>query len=117
MSDFSVWLDQEMEERGVALRDVADGVGVAWSTVRSWRKGWTKPGFEYTEAIARVMNADVARVRVMLGYGDVGEEPATPSEVVELGSIYLELEPERQESLLLVARSLRDSQRRRGRGQ
>ena len=116
MSDFSEWLDQEMDARGVALRDVADGVGVAWSTVRSWRKGWTKPGYEYTEAIARVMNADVPRVRAMLGYGEVGEEPATPPEVVELGSIYLELDPERRESLLLVARSLRETQRRRARG-
>lgn len=115
MSDFSEWFDREMTERGVALRDIAEGVGVAWSTVRSWRKGWTKPGFEYTEAIARVMNADVTRVRALLDYGDV-EEAAPPPEVSELGLIYLELEPARQESLLLVARSLRDSQRRRGRG-
>ena len=119
MSDFSDWLDREMSLRGLTLRDVAEEVGVSWSTVRSWRKGWTAPDFGYTAGLAKALAEDVVRVRQLLGSSEEnGEQPDAP-EITELVAIARELQAQGQaldlQALLHTARALRDYSRNRAR--
>lgn len=111
MSDFSEWLQTEMTRRRLTLRAVADHVGVAPNTIRSWKLGKTHPDYEFIPGLARALAEDVAVVRDQAGYGD-SVEPVPEPDITELKHIYLELDhPEYRRSLMLTARSLRDSHR------
>lgn len=113
VTEFSEWLEREMRERGLTLQQVADVTGVVPNTIRSWRNGWTTPPYDKTARIAEAMSADVAIVRGLAGYGEVIDDD--DPEATELASILAELQAPARDSLLVVARALRDSQRRRGR--
>ncbi|MEG1264791.1 MAG: helix-turn-helix transcriptional regulator [Clostridia bacterium] len=60
MSDFHHNLKALREARGVTQEALADGIGVAKSTISMYEKGNREPNFETLEALADYFNVNLA---------------------------------------------------------
>lgn len=118
MSEFGDWLSQQMDERKLSLRDVADVTGVSPTSVRGWRTGFSQPSWENCQGLATALGMDVGAVRELAGYSGAAKEGGgqDSAELTEVTAIWQELESPSRESLLAVARALRDQQRGKARG-
>lgn len=114
MESFSQWLSTRMTELGVSQNELARRTGVGQTAVKGWVTGISTPSWHNCREIAAALSTDRAHVRQVAGYLDPGEEPDIDADedAMELVAIKNELSPENRASLQLVARSLRDFQRR-----
>ena len=112
-NDFASWFDQQLTERGLSLRDVGAVVGVSPTTVRSWRTGFSRPTWENCEGIAITLGMEPGEVRERAGYSGarISSGEQEPAALTEISQTWRELSEDRRESLLAVARALRDQQR------
>ncbi len=122
MSEFSEWLTEEIDRRGLSLRVLADdisrrreGTGVKHTTIKSWQDGYAVPNWFNCGSLADALGVSRDQVRTMAGYVDPDEERAEEdTQAIELLAIWDRLGDFDRQVLLRQARALRDSTTRRG---
>ena len=112
--EFSKWLLDEIEKRGMTYSEVARLGGTTHGRVSQVISG-ENPGRKFCEAVARAFNLPREEVFRRAGFlPPAPEETATIAEVVYLMN---QLPPEEQERLLITARSwieAREREKKRG---
>lgn len=121
MSEFSEWLTQEIDRRGLSLRVLADdisrgreGAGVKHTTIKSWQDGYAVPNWFNCGALADALGVSRDYVRRLAGYVDPDTEASTEDpEVTEILAARERLGEFDRQALIRFVRALRDSPTRR----
>jgi transcriptional regulator with XRE-family HTH domain len=104
--EFAAWFKEAFNRTGLSERQFAIRMGVASTTPRAWRMGFSLPTFERCASIADALGISAELVRAKAGYGGASEPIQEDFQLAELLAHWQHLSLSGREAVLATAKAL-----------